>query len=139
MNCQVSRAYLSAYLDNELDVASIFHIQQHLEYCSDCRLAQEQQLALRSALRDPSLYATLTPEFAIRIHTVIRRAARQEGRSRRSVSFWPLSFEPSRWVPVAAVVAIVATIGGLLTLNDLRSSRQQLIANAVLTGHIRSL
>ncbi len=140
MNCDESQTYLSAYLDDELDVASVLRMQQHLESCSDCRLAHEQQLALRAALRDPDLYAPTAPDFAERIQALVRRAAHEEAGSRRSAWFRAFSFESSRWaVPIAALVALVATVGGLLTIKNLRSSHQQLIADAVIAGHIRSL
>lgn len=139
MNCEESQIYLSAYLDDELDVASILRMQQHLENCSNCQLAHEQQVALRSALRDPGLYAQPAPDFAKRIQTLVRRAAREEAGSRRPASFRPFRFESLRWLPAAALIVIVATVGGLLTINNLRSSHQQLIADAVITGHIRSL
>lgn len=138
MNCEESQAYLSAYLDDELDIASILRMQQHLENCSDCQLAQEQQVALRSTLRDPGLYAQTAPDFAERIQTLVRRAAQEEAGSRRP-AWLPFRFESLRWLPAAALVVMVATIGGLLTINSLRSSHHQLIADAVITGHIRSL
>ena len=57
MNCDDSRIYLPAYLDEELGVAESLRVQKHLTECGDCRRAQDEQLALRSALRDPDLYA----------------------------------------------------------------------------------
>jgi anti-sigma factor RsiW len=139
MNCEDSRTYLPAYLDNELEIAESLRMQRHLADCADCRQAEEEQLALRSALRDPGLYAHPSADFAKRIEAAVRRQAKGEARSRRSAWFEFSGFESFRWVPAAAVLAIVAIIGGLLIINSLRSSRQQLIAGAVLTGHIRSL
>ncbi len=139
MTCEDSRIYLSAYLDDELEVAENLRMQKHLADCADCRHAQEEQLALRSALRDPGLYAHPSPDFAKQIEAAVRRAAKEETASRRSPWFGSFKFESFRWVPAAALVVIVAVIGGLVVINSLRSSHQQLIANAVLTGHIRSL
>jgi anti-sigma factor RsiW len=139
MTCDDSRVYLAAYLDDELDVADSLRIQKHLVDCENCRKAQDQQLALRSALRDPSLYAQPSADFSRRIEAAVRRAARDEARAQRSGIFDWLRLGSFRWVPVAAAFVIVATIGALLVTNGLRASHEQLIASTVLAGHIRSL
>jgi len=139
MNCDDSRIYLSAYLDEELDVGESLRVQKHLAECGDCRQAQDQQLALRSALRDPALYARPSADFSKRIETAVRRAAKDEARSQRPSWFEWLRPGAFRWVPAVAALIVVATIGALLVTNRLRSSHDQLIASAVLAGHIRSL
>jgi anti-sigma factor RsiW len=139
MNCDDSRIYLSAYLDEELGVGESLRVQKHLAECGDCRQAQDQQMALRSALRDPALYALPSADFSKRIETVVRRAAKDEERSQRPSWFEWLRPGAFRWVAAAATLVIVATMGALLVMNRLRSSHDQLIASAVLAGHIRSL
>jgi anti-sigma factor RsiW len=139
MNCEDSRIYLLAYLDDELEVADNLRIQKHLADCADCRQAEKEQLALRSALRDPSLYAHPSPDFAKRIEAAVRQAAKEEVQSRRTAWFEYFGFKSFRWIPAAALLAVVAIVGGLQIINSLRSSHQQLIASAVLAGHIRAL
>ena len=139
MNCDDSLIYLPAYLDDELDVAESLRVQKHMTECADCRLAQEEQLALRSALRDPELYAHPSADFSRRIEIAVRRAARAEARSQHSGWFDFFSFDSFRWVPAAAALVSVMAVGTLLLFNILRSSHQQLIASAVLASHIRSL
>jgi anti-sigma factor RsiW len=138
MKCDDSRIYLPAYLDEELDVAESLRVQKHLAECMDCRQEQDQQLALRSVLRDPSLYAHPSADFAKRIEAAVRKAAHEEAPQRASRFDW-LRLGTFRWVPAAAALVIVATIGGLLAMNRMRSSHDELIASAVLAGHIRSL
>ncbi len=138
MKCDDSRIYLPAYLDEELDVAGSLRVQQHLAECGDCRQEQDQQFALRSALRDPKLYAHPSADFAKRIEGAVRKAAKEEARSQRpSWLEWRLG--TFRWVPAAAALVVAAVIGGPLAMNRLRSSHDELIASAVLAGHIRSL
>ena len=139
MNCDDSRIYLPAYLDDELDVAESLRVQKHLAECADCQRAQDEQLALRSALRDPDLRARPSAEFSERIAALVRRAAKEEARSQRSVWFESLRPRAFRWVPAMAALLIVTTVGAYLATNSLRSSHQQLVAGAVLAGHIRSL
>jgi anti-sigma factor RsiW len=139
MNCDDSRIYLPAYLDDELGVAESLRVQKHLSECGGCRQAQDEQLALRSALRDPDLYAQPSVDFSNRIEAAVRRAAKEEARSQRPSWFETFRLGSFRWVPAAAALVIVTTVGALLVMNSLRSSHEQLIASAVLAGHIRSL
>jgi len=139
MNCDDSRIYLPAYLDDELDVAESLRVQKHLAECGDCQQDQDEQLILRSALRDPDLRAHPSVDFSNRIEAAVRRAANDEARSRRSWRFEFLRLESFRWLPAVAVLLVVTMVGAFVITNSLRSSHQQLIANAVLAGHIRSL
>jgi anti-sigma factor RsiW len=137
MNCGDSRVYLPAYLDDELDVAGSLRVQQHLAECADCRRAQDQQLVLRTALRDPELRAQPSAEFAKRLEAAVRKAAKEEARSQRPT--WFEALRTFQWVPAAVALLVVAAMGALLVVNRLGSSHEQLIASAVLAGHIRSL
>jgi anti-sigma factor RsiW len=139
MKCDDSRIYLPTYLDEELDVGESLRIQKHLTECADCRQAQDEQLALRSALRDPALYASPSADFSKRIETAVRQAAHEEAGSKRPTWFEWLRPGAFRWVPAAVALMVVATIGTVLVVNRLRSSHDELIASAVLDGHIRSL
>jgi anti-sigma factor RsiW len=139
MNCDESRTYLPAYLDDELDVAESLRVQKHLAECGDCRQTQDEQLALRSALRDPELYAHPSADFSKRIEAAVRRAAKEEARSQRPSWFESLRLGTFRWVPAVAALVVITTMGALLVMNRSRSSHDQLIASAVLAGHIRSL
>jgi anti-sigma factor RsiW len=139
MNCDDSRIYLPAYLDDELDVAESLRVQKHLSECGGCRQAQNEQLALRAVLRETELFAHPSTDFSRRIQAAVRSAAKEETRSRRSSWFESLRFESFGWVPAAAVLLIVTAVGGFFAMSSLRSSHQQLIASAVLAGHIRSL
>src|SRR5438309_8670508 len=128
MNCDDSRIYLPAYLDEELGIAESLRVQNHVKECADCRHAQNEQLALRSALRDPELYAHPSPDFSRRIEAVVRGAAKEQRRFRPAAWFESLRFGSFRWVPAMAAIAIVAT-GAFIGTNSLRSSHQQLIAS----------
>jgi anti-sigma factor RsiW len=138
MNCEDLKMYLSAYVDDELDVAESLRLEKHLIECRECREAQEAQLALRSALRDPDLCFQPSPDFANRIASALRAQAKKEARQERTWSDW-FRIPSLRWVPSAAVLVLLITAGTLLIVKNLRSSHEQLIASAVLTGHIRSL
>jgi anti-sigma factor RsiW len=84
------------------------------------------------------MYAHPSVDFSMQIETLVRRAAQAEERSKGSWWFESLWVGAYRWVPAVATLLIV-TIGGLLVMNSLRASHEQVIASAVLAGHIRSL
>jgi anti-sigma factor RsiW len=136
MNCDDSRAYLPAYLDDELGVAESLLVQKHLSHCGDCRSTQDQQQALRTALRNPDLAAHPSADFSKRLQTAVRRAAKEEARAQRPSWFETLRFG---WIPAAIALVLTTALGTLLVMNRVRTSRDQLMASAVLAGHIRSL
>ena len=143
MNCEDMRMYLSAYLDDELEVGESLRLERHLGECRKCRQAQEAQLALRSALRDPDLYFQPRADLANRIASAVRQQAKKEARQEARGFEWNW-FDRFRmgglqWVSAAAVLVMMITAATLLILKTTRSSHEQLIASAVLTGHIRSL
>lgn len=137
MTCEDSKAFLHPYLDDQLEVGDNLRVQQHLAACEDCRRAQEEQLALRSLVRDPGLYAEVSPEFAARIQGALRRAAVEEEIAARPKRFG--FFGSLRLVPAMAAALVVLAVAGLLTVNRMRGSHEQLMADAALASHIRSL
>ena len=138
MNCDDSRAYLPAYLDEELDVGGTLRVQKHLNECRDCRHAQSEQLLLRSALRAPEMRANPPVDLSKRIDAALRQAAKQQARPPRSSWLDFFRLESFRWL-AAATALLVLTAGAAVVSNNLRLTHQQLIASAVLAGHIRSL
>jgi len=143
MNCEDLRMYLSAYLDDELDIAESLRLEKHLTECRGCRELQDAQLDLRSALRDPGLRFQPSADFANRVATAVRQQAKQEARKESTWFDWLRGlalFGPSwRWAPAAAILVVLIAAGAFLILHNARSSHEQLVASAVLTGHIRSL
>jgi anti-sigma factor RsiW len=139
MNCNDSRVYLPAYLDDELGVAESLLVQKHLSQCEDCRSTHDQQQALRTALRDPDLVAHPSADFSKRLQAAVRQAAKKEGRAQRSSWLETLRFGSFRWIPAAIVLVLTTAMGALFVMNLGRSSQNQLMARAVLAGHIRSL
>ncbi len=50
-NCEQTRQWLDAYLDNELDPVNTLKIEQHLLACAACLQAYEEQRALGQVTR----------------------------------------------------------------------------------------
>jgi len=138
MNCEDLKMYLAAYLDDELDIAESLRLDQHLTECAECRRLQEEHLALRSALRDPGLRYEPSAALANRVASAVRRRAKELSREESSRLDW-LRMPSLRWASAATVLVMLSAAVTALILQNVRSSHEQLLASAVLTGHIRSL
>jgi anti-sigma factor RsiW len=122
MTCHETRAFLNAWLDDELDVSGALSLEQHMADCADCQRAREQAEALRAALRQPELRYQPAPDFTRRLHQSLQDAT---PRPRPVYAMW-----------LAAAAVLVVLLGGLYLG---RQSGQNSIAAQVLASHIRSL
>ena len=131
MSCQTAQEFIHAYLDGELDLARSLEVEQHMEQCEACAIAYRNQTALRSALKDGSLYHAAPEKLQKRIRSSLRREAKSEA-GRRWVGW--------RWLPVGAMALIL-----LLALviwraaPGLRPAGDDLLAQEMVSNHVRSL
>lgn len=137
MTCEDSRLYLSAYVDDELDVPDILRIQSHLASCAACRKVQDEQFALRSALHDPELRGQPSAEFQQRIRQAVNQSAKTEA-VLNSPQRQVIRIDPLRYV-AAVALALVIAIAAVVVSHSLRSSESQQTSSAVMTAHLRSL
>jgi anti-sigma factor RsiW len=87
VSCRNCERYLSAFLDNELDVKECLDIQEHLRFCTACATRAEGERLLQRFLRQHGRVAPLSEDHKRRL---IRQAMQPP----------PL---PSWWVRVGAV------------------------------------
>jgi predicted anti-sigma-YlaC factor YlaD len=118
MSCQDLRRYLSGYLDDELEVAEILRLENHLAQCRGCRAVQEAQLGLWSAVRNPGLYFQPPAELASRVAAAVRLQAKNEARQESSWVDW-FRMPSLRWVSATLVLVLTITAGTLLIINNL--------------------
>jgi anti-sigma factor RsiW len=130
VNCEEIQRVLHGYVDGELDLVRNLEIEQHLQACSVCSGTVNQHLALRSVLRDPGLYQRAPATLEARLRASLPRPRQPR------IAFPVLAL---RLVGVAAALAFVALLGW--GAGRLRSSvpREEMLARAVVAGHIRSL
>ena len=134
MDCTKTLTVLHGYLDQELDVASVMDIDQHLASCSECKNIYAQQSILRSAIRQHAKYHTAPAALAERIRAEIRKAAGGAPlKAEKPRLQWP---QFGRWLQLGAAIAGTATVTWLAAfqIND-----QDLIAEQVISGHARSV
>ena len=78
---------ISSYVDGELDQAEAAALQRHFDECRDCNRAYGNNLALRSSLRDSSLYFRTPLELKMRIKAFSQTDAEAEA-ARRPMLPW---------------------------------------------------
>lgn len=130
MGCEETRELIDAYADRELDLVSSLSVERHMQVCEDCLRAHQNLQALRSLMRDESLY--FRPSAVLRKH--IKSALRAEVKIERNL---PLA--SWRWLAAAASVALVAIATLTVVQRPKVPSAEDLVAQEVISNHVRSL
>ena len=131
MSCQTAQELIHAYVDGELDLARSLEVEQHMEQCEVCAIAYRNQTALRSALKDSSLYHSAPAGLEKRIRSSLRREAKSEV-GRRSFGW--------SWLPVGAM-ALILLLAFVIwrAAPGFRPAGDDLLAQEVVSNHVRSL
>ncbi len=134
MSCQEIHALLDAYLDRELDLVTTAQYERHLSECVNCRTFCEQYTNLRRSVKAqiPYFEAPEGLEERIRAKLGLGQSSPLALRGRESSSRWP------KWTVAAGIAAVLALSAMLVTLLR-RPSVRELLAQQVVSDHIRSL
>ena len=133
MSCQKAEELIDAYFDSELDLAGSLDFEQHMLECESCTCSYRNQKTLRSSLRGESLYYGAPEKLKKRIQSSLRKEARSE-LSQRGFG--------RRWFTVAASLALMLLFGVVVWRvmpGSVRPSDDELLANEVVSDHVRSL
>jgi anti-sigma factor RsiW len=120
---------MEAALDGELDANQQFQFREHLDNCSSCGPAYRDLKQLQEHVRSEALYYR-APD-ALRNH--VRTSIGKDSESRqRAEPRW-------KWIAIAASILLVISAGAnwLLSKRDIPESR--LIAQEVMSEHVRSM
>ena len=120
MSCELVEHDLDAYLDRELDAESSAAVREHERTCAACRRQLAQREALSKLVRGAPSYSA-TDRLLVRVLAQARRS-----NSVRRVLTW-------------AAAVLVLSVGTELTLWRSASSRGNVIADEVVSDHVRSL
>jgi anti-sigma factor RsiW len=118
---------LHAYVDGELDLATIRETERHLQSCADCRGTEKAIRELRSALTSEAA-AYRAPA---RLQRNVRAALRREAKATRQTL--------SPWLMFATGAAFAAVILGFAFFQTTRAARTNAIVDQVVANHVRSL
>src|SRR5579872_1050259 len=133
MNCTSSRELLGAYLDQELDAGLQTEIQSHLAACHSCSDAYGR---LRERQADIRLNAPHYEAPAVLLASV-RAALRGEAANETKVGV--KTNRSWGWVAIAASILLCISVGWNLVLLRSRTPERDVLAENLLSSHVRSL
>jgi anti-sigma factor RsiW len=130
MNCEQAKRLIQPYADGELDAASILELESHLRECPACAQMRLDLRGLQKAIRQDALFYAAPKQ--LRQSLAAELCARAGAPPTRKFWSW-------HWWSAAATGAAVACVVIFLTGDLDRPPAQQLLAQAVVSSHIRSL
>jgi anti-sigma factor RsiW len=137
MDCTQTQSLLHGYLDQELDLASVMGIDEHLQSCAACKTIYDQQSTLRSAIRQRAAYHVAPARLADRILTQVDRAV-SDASPRRGKPRWQW-LQVGQWLQLGTAIAATSVVTWTAAIQLNRPSPDELIAEQVIAGHARSV
>ncbi len=130
MSCADRQARIDAHLDGELEVLASMEMEAHLKACPACAQVYANHQALREALSG----AALSYRAPVALRRRIRAALPSRGES-EAARPWMLG----RWLGLAAAMAVAIILAVVLIPARRGPSIDDLLAQEVVSSHIRSL
>ena len=129
MTCEETRPLIDAFADGELDLTKSLEIESHLRECKTCALVREEIRGLGLLMKDESVRFKPLPSFEKHLRSSVRREAKEKPAIQ---SWW-------RWAIAAASLVVVVLAVWLLVVILNRPSSDTLVAQEVVSSHVRSL
>jgi anti-sigma factor RsiW len=136
MNCKQVLARLHAYVDGEIPAGLMRGIEEHLDVCPSCR-GQVERIRQVGTILDSLSIPPLPSEFAAR---VLAEARRRTPLVKEKKAFFPLEWQPLRWLfdlsvsmrLAACAMVLLACLLGMLMSKEVSMSgnHQTLVAEA---------
>ncbi len=134
MICQETQAFIHAYVDGELDLLRSLDIEKHIADCEACAQQYRTERGLQQAFRAAPLRFTTPQGLQKRILSSLG------GRAKAAKTRRPFAGSPGwNWAGVAAGVAVALVIGWTLSRISRGPSSDDLLAEEVVSSHVRSL
>ena len=130
MTCTDIQTAIHGYLDGELDAVRNLEIERHLQQCAVCSQTYKADQTLQRAIKTGSEYYRAPADLRKRIQSSIR----QVGKSKPAFPSMPW-----RSLAVAASVAVVFMLAWALIPHLYGLDAEQLVAQEVVSSHVRSL
>ena len=133
MTCLSVQPLLEALLDGELDPNQQARILEHLEVCSSCSSERQKLERLSASIREQAFHYR-TPD-SLRQKII---GSLHVGEVSKPV--WPGAVLGWKWLAAAAcVVTVLSLSANFALLQSRQRTEDQLVAEAVFSGHMRSL
>ncbi len=130
MNC--SGELIGAYMDEELDAGLKASVEEHLSTCQDCSEALARLREQKAGIKLAAPYYTAPVPVERAVREALRRAAADEAGVTRRDTNW-------RWLAIAASVLLAMSVVWNLSGPRPGVAENELVAQGVLSDHIRSL
>jgi anti-sigma factor RsiW len=130
MNC--SQDLIEAYMDEELDPGLTAAVEEHLSNCRACSEAHSRLREQKASIRSVAPYYTAPVQLERSIRDALRQAAANE------TSAAPAN-PPWRWLAIAASILLAISVSWNIRPSQGRLAANDLVAQNILAGHIRSL
>jgi anti-sigma factor RsiW len=130
MRCEDARPLIDSYLDGELDLVRTLDLECHVDGCANCAPVRRSAMELRAAIRQELPYFRAPRSLQQRVRAIAQQPAKAAPRV--TVLSW-------RWIGAAAAVLLVLLGAARLRENLLGPSQEDLVAQQIVAGHIRSL
>ncbi len=135
MNCADCEILIHALIDDELDAGHARDVEAHVASCAACADKLKTFRAMREAMAEAKLKDPAPAALRSRIEAALSLPSAQVIAPRKF-------FQPSRrtfFGGFAAGTALSAAIAASLVLTVFRIDQEQVVANEVVSAHIRSL
>jgi anti-sigma factor RsiW len=132
MNCQRARELMDAYLDQELDLMTSSKVEHHLAECAGCSEVYAKYRQVRNGVSAQLKSFAAPPQLEAKIRAGLN--LHQEQRSEeKAAANW------RNWAVIAACLAGILVLSLLAVRTLRRPSASALLAQEVVSSHIRSL
>jgi anti-sigma factor RsiW len=121
---------IAGYQDGELDLVRNLEVEQHLQSCSSCSRAFQNQKAVRSAMTTGSFYYRSPAYLQKRVLSAVRKANKPE------TSPW---FRQWSRLGAGASLAAAALLALILVPGLIRQSADDVLVQETISAHVRSL
>ena len=131
MNCHDAKPLIDSFADGELDIVNHVSLEAHLEDCVSCDHEYRNAIALKNALSDKEFYFQAPTELRTKVITSLNKTEQRSFFDK--LRGWQLT-----QVLAGAMVLAIAILSAIVIFRPANSS-QELVANEVVSAHIRSL
>jgi len=141
MDCIEVRNHLHAYIDEELERASVMELDRHLGSCDACRAEVARHSTLRGAIAKHASYHRAPAGLARRIRASLAEGApASPARPRRQwLPLGSLITARPQWLQLSAAIAASALVTWTAALQFAGPAEDDTIAERVIAGHARSI
>lgn len=136
MDCKETRELLPAHVDQELSLPAAIEIDKHLQSCPACQKKFAEQRALRAAIKKQAAYYNATDHIEARLKAALFLGEEQAVQSAKRARG---RFGSLNWFNLGAALASVVAITWSIGLYLAQPSARDVLAEEVVSSHVRSL